>query len=92
MFNKHNKFNLDVVNYLIQVGFKFFLNVALHSYYISYSLPPPVISSEQVHFSSSFESLTNDSKVVLNLFLGGEVIGSRLNLSFGLGNHVYIFS
>jgi len=46
-------------------------------------LPPPM-SFEQVCSSSSVESLTSDPKVVLDLFMGDEVIGSRLNLSLGV--------
>jgi hypothetical protein len=48
--------------------------------------PLPPISSEHVHSSSFSESLTNDPKVVLDFFLGGEVTCSRLNLSLGVGN------
>jgi hypothetical protein len=54
--------------------------------------PLPPISYEHVHSSSSFESLTSDPKVVMTFFLGGEVIGSRLNLSLGVGGYVCIFS
>jgi hypothetical protein len=42
----------------------------------SSSPPPPLISSKQVRSSSSFESLTDDPKVILDLFLRGEVISS----------------
>jgi hypothetical protein len=57
----------------------------------SNSSPPPFpISFEQVHSSSSFESLISDPKVVLDFFLGGEVI--RPNLSLGVGGSVCIFS
>ncbi len=74
MLSRNNRFNLNVVNYLIQVGFKFFFNVALCSEGLSYSPPPPLISSEKVFFSSSFESLTSDPKVVLDFFLTNEVV------------------
>jgi hypothetical protein len=41
----------------------------------SSSYPPlPLISSEHVHSSSFFESLTIDPKVVLDFFFSGEVI------------------
>jgi hypothetical protein len=50
----------------------------------------PLISSEHVH-SSSFESLANNPKVILDFFRGGEVIGSRLNSSFGVGGFIHIF-
>jgi len=56
-----------------------------------YPLPPP-ISFEQVCSSSSFESLTDDSKIILDFFLGGEVIGSGLNLSLGVGCYIRVFS
>jgi hypothetical protein len=42
----------------------------------SSSPPPPLISSKHVHSPSSSKSLTDDPKVILDLFLGGEVIGS----------------
>ncbi len=58
----------------------------------SSSPPLPPFSFEQVHSSSFFQSLTNDLKIVLDFFLGSEVIGSRLNLSFGVGSYVHIFS
>jgi hypothetical protein len=59
----------------------------------SSSYPPlPPTSFEQVCSSSSFESLTSDPKGVLDLFLGGEVIGSRLNFSLGVGGYVHIFN
>jgi hypothetical protein len=51
----------------------------------------PLISSEHVHSSSSFESLANNPKVILDFFRGGEVIGSRLNSSFGVGGSIHIF-
>jgi len=56
----------------------------------SSSPPTPPISSKQVRSLSSFESLTDDPKVVLDFFLGGEVI--RPNLSLGVGGSVCIFS
>jgi hypothetical protein len=59
---------------------------------LSFSPPPPLISYEQVCSSSSFESLIDDPKVVLDFFLGGEVTGSRLNLSLSVGNSVCVFS
>jgi len=61
--------------------------VALSSY-----LPLLLISSEQVHYSSSSKSLTDDPKVVLDFFISGEIIGSGLNLSLGVGGCVCIFS
>ncbi len=36
MFNRHNRFNFDVVNYLIEVGFKLLFNVALCSCCINF--------------------------------------------------------
>jgi hypothetical protein len=30
-FSRLNKFNLDVVNYLIQIGFRFFLDATMYS-------------------------------------------------------------
>ncbi len=56
----------------------------------SSSPPPPPISSEQVHYSSSFKSLTDDPKVIMDFFLGGEVIG--LNVSLGVGGSIRVFS
>jgi len=59
----------------------------------SSSFPPlPPISCKQIHFSSFFESLTDDPKVILDFFFSGEVIVSRLNLSLGVGNSMHIFS
>jgi len=58
---------------------------------LSSSPPPPTFSYEQVHSSSSFESTTSDPKV-LDFFLGGEVIGLGLNLSFCVNNFVHIFN
>jgi hypothetical protein len=58
---------------------------------LSYFPPPPPISYDKVHSSSSSESITNDPKVVLDFFLGGEVIGSRLNMSLGVGGLIYVF-
>jgi hypothetical protein len=52
---------------------------------LSYPLPPP-ISFEQARSSSSFESLTDNPKIVLDFFLGGELTNSRLNLSLGVGD------
>jgi hypothetical protein len=46
--------------------------------------PLPLISYEQVCSSSSFESLTSDTKVVLDFFLGGEVASLGFNLSRGV--------
>jgi hypothetical protein len=50
------------------------------------------MSFEHVCSSSSSESLTSDPKVVLDLFLGGEVIGLGLNLSLGVGGCVCVFN
>ncbi len=58
----------------------------------SSSPPLPPISFEQVRSSSSFESLTSDPKVVVAFFFGGQVIGSKFNLSLGVGNSMHIFS
>jgi len=58
----------------------------------SFFPPPPPMSSKQVHFSSSFESLTDDLKVVLDFFLGSEIISLRLNLSLGVSSSVYVFN
>jgi hypothetical protein len=58
----------------------------------SFPTPPPRISSEQVRFSSSFESTTYDLKVVLDFFLGGEATNLRLNLSLSVGGSMHIFS
>jgi hypothetical protein len=59
----------------------------------SSSFPPlPPISSEQVCSSSSFEPLTGVPKVVLDFFLGGEVIGLGLNLSLGVGGSIHRFN
>jgi hypothetical protein len=58
----------------------------------SSSPPLPLISFEDVHFSSSSESLTSDPKVVLDFFLSGEVTSSGLNLSLGVGGFVCVFS
>jgi hypothetical protein len=52
---------------------------------LSYPLPHP-ISFERAHSSSSFESLTDNPKIVLNFFLGGELTNSRLNLCLGVGD------
>jgi hypothetical protein len=54
--------------------------------------PPPPISSKQVHSSSFFKSITGDLKIVLDLFLGGEVTGLGLNMSLGVGNYVHILN
>jgi hypothetical protein len=63
------------------------VDVALNSF------PPlPPISLKHVHSSSSSESLISDPKVVLDFFLGGEVTGSRLNLSLGVGDYIRIFN
>jgi hypothetical protein len=51
--------------------------------------PPPF---EQVCSSSSSKSLTDDPKVILAFFLGGEATSSRLNLSLSVGGYVHIFS
>jgi hypothetical protein len=61
---------------------------------IASSSSPPLLpnSSEQVHSSSSFESLTDDPKVVLDFFLGGEVTNSGLHLSLSVGGFIHIFS
>jgi len=40
---------------------------------LSSSPPLPPISFEQVRSSSSFKSLTDDPKVILDFFLGGDV-------------------
>jgi hypothetical protein len=48
---------------------------------LSSSPPPSPISFEHVHSSSSFESTTGVPKVVIDFFIGDEVIGLRLNLS-----------
>jgi len=58
----------------------------------SSSPPLPPFSFKHVHSSSFSQSLTSDWKIVLNFFLSSEVIGSRLNLSFGVGSYVHIFS
>jgi hypothetical protein len=58
----------------------------------SFSPPLPPISSEHVHFSLFSESLTGDPKVVLDFFFSGEVIGSGLNLSLGIGNSICVFN
>jgi hypothetical protein len=58
----------------------------------SFSPPLPPISSEQVHSPSFFESLTDDPKVVMDFFFGGEVTSSRLNLSFGVGGSIHNFN
>jgi hypothetical protein len=54
--------------------------------------PPPPISSEHVHSSSCFEWRTCDLKIVLDFFLGGEVISLGLNLSLGVGGYVCVFN
>jgi hypothetical protein len=46
---------------------------------LSFSLLPPLVSSKHICSSSFFESTTDDPKIVLNFFLGGEVISSGLN-------------
>jgi hypothetical protein len=80
-------FYWNVVNYLIHLGFRLFLNATLHSCF-----PPlPSISYKQVHSSSFSESLIGDPKVVLDFFLGGEVTGLGLNPSLGVGDFVRIF-
>jgi hypothetical protein len=79
---------LDVGNYLIQIGFKAFFNIVLRSYGIKLFSSP----FEQVFSSSSSKSLTNDPKVVLTFFLGGEATSSRFNLSHSVGGYVHIFS
>ncbi len=58
----------------------------------SFSPPLSPFSSKHVHSSSFSKSLTSDSKIVLDFFLGSEVIGSRLNLSLGVGSYVHIFN
>jgi hypothetical protein len=58
----------------------------------SSSPPLPLISFEDVHFSSSSESLTSDPKIVLDFILGGEVTGSRLNMSLDVSDFMRIFS
>ncbi len=88
--NRFNRFNLNVVNYLIQVGFRFFLNVALRGCCIKLFSSLPPISFEQVRSPFSSKSLTNDPKVVLNFFLGGGVASSRLNLSFGVDGFIRV--
>jgi hypothetical protein len=40
----------------------------------------------------SFEWTTCDLKIVIDFFLGGEVISLRLNLSLGVGDYVCIFN
>jgi hypothetical protein len=90
-FNKLNRFNLDVVNYLIQIGFKFFLDVAMCNYCIKFFLPPPPTSSDQVHFSSSSKSTNCDLKIVIDFFFSGKVTCLKFNLSLGVGNFVCIF-
>jgi hypothetical protein len=91
-FSRYNRFNLNVVNYLIQVGFKFFFMPPCMAIASSFSPPIPLISSEQVRFSSSSKSLTSYLKVVLDFFFGGEVTCSRLNVSLGVGGFVFIFN
>jgi len=59
---------------------------------LSFSPPPPLISSKQVHSSSSFELTTCDPKVHIDFFFSGEVTGSILNLSFGVGSYVHVFN
>jgi hypothetical protein len=56
------------------------------------SPPLPPISFEQVHSSPSSRSLTSDPKIVLDFCLGGEVIGSGLNMSLDVGGFMHIFS
>ncbi len=51
----------------------------------SSSPPLPPISFEQVHFSSFFESLTSDPKVVLDFYFCGEVTTPMFNMSLGVG-------
>jgi hypothetical protein len=58
----------------------------------SSSPPLPTISFEHIRSSSSYESLTNDPKVVMDFFLGGEVTSSGFNLSFGVGDFVRVFN
>jgi hypothetical protein len=59
---------------------------------LSSSSLPPIISFEQVHSSSSFESLTNDMKVVMDFFLCDEVTSSRLNMSLRVGGSIHVFN
>ncbi len=59
----------------------------------SSSYPPlPLILSEQVCSSSSSKPSTDDLKIVLNFFLGGEIRSLGLNLSLGVSNFMRIFS
>ncbi len=60
---------------------------------VTLSFYPPLlpISFEHVCSSSSSKSITDDSKVLLDFFLGGEITSSRLNLSLGVGSSIRIF-
>jgi hypothetical protein len=48
--------------------------------------------SKWVCSSSSFESLNGDPKIILDFFLGGEVIGSMVNMSLGVGGFIHVFN
>jgi hypothetical protein len=77
---------LDIGNYLTQIGFNAFFNIILRSCGIK------LFSSSKVCSSFSFQLLTDDPKVVLAFFLGGEATSSRLNLSLSVGGYVHIFN
>jgi hypothetical protein len=91
-FSKLNKFNLNVVNDLIPIGFKFFLDATLCSCCIKLFPPTPPISFEQVHSSFFSKSTICDLKIVIDFFLNGKVTYSKLNLSFGVRNFVRNFN
>lgn len=58
----------------------------------SYSSSPPPIFSEHVFFLSSSKLTIWTLKIILNFFLGNEVIGLGFKLSYGVGDFIHIFS
>jgi len=85
-------FNLDVVNYLIQIGFRFLFNATLCSYCIKFfsTSTPNLILKSSLFIFFWINNLWRE--VVLDFFIGIEVIGLRLNMSLGVGGSMHIFS
>jgi hypothetical protein len=81
-FSKLNRFHLDVVNYFIQIGFKFFFNVVMCSYYIKLLSSSTSNFIWTISFLVFFTSTTCVLKVILNFFFNDEVLGLRFNLSW----------
>ncbi len=91
-FNMFNRFNLDVINNLVQIGCRFFFEVILYLLLeipCHLHLPSPLNKfSPHPRLSQQFEPY----KWFWVFFLGGDVACLKLNLSHGVGSFVRVFS